>query len=149
MVLTSPAYGSKSQDNISTAQGGGPQILSTFVKQRTYQLRAHTYSAHLKLSRHTGDLFGRITKVRLASPEELPRKPRIFLRVMIHLKVLNALNAHIFPAGRYIEGSKTTTARPRTRQFSHGGSPIRSGATRLESHCSRDNQARMNQTART
>jgi hypothetical protein len=32
------ARGSKSEGNISTAQGGcGPQILSAFMKQRTYQ----------------------------------------------------------------------------------------------------------------
>ena len=56
--------------------GGGPQILSAFVKQRTYQPLPARNSAHPELSRHTGDLFGRISKVRLASPEELPRKPR-------------------------------------------------------------------------
>ena len=38
MVWMSPAYGSKSKDNRSTAEGGcAPQILSAFVKQRTYQ----------------------------------------------------------------------------------------------------------------
>src|ERR1700678_3236508 len=56
--------------------GCGPQILSAFVKQRTYQPLPARNSAHPRLSRHTGDLFGRISKVRLASPEELPRKPR-------------------------------------------------------------------------
>jgi hypothetical protein len=30
--INSPAYGSKSEDKITTAQGGGPQILSAFVK---------------------------------------------------------------------------------------------------------------------
>jgi hypothetical protein len=43
MVLVALACGSKSEVNMSTAQGGGPQILSAFVKQRTYQPFAHWY----------------------------------------------------------------------------------------------------------
>jgi hypothetical protein len=50
--------------------GCGPQILSAFVKQKTYQPLPARNSTHPKLSMHTGDLFGRIGKVRLASPEE-------------------------------------------------------------------------------
>jgi hypothetical protein len=55
--INSPAYGSKSEDKITTAQGGGPQILSAFVKQTTYQPLAHGNFAHPRLSSHSGELF--------------------------------------------------------------------------------------------
>jgi len=71
MILVSPAYASKSEDLMSTAQGGGPQILSAFVKQRTYQPLPARDSAHPNLARPAGKHFGRISKAQLASREEL------------------------------------------------------------------------------
>src|SRR5580700_7945601 len=63
------------QDNHHTG-GCGPQILSAFVKQRTYQPLAHGNSAHPSVSSHSGELFGGISKVRLASHGGIPRQPR-------------------------------------------------------------------------
>jgi len=73
MVWMSPAHGSKSEDNMSTVQGVWPANFEHLRETKDLSALAHVIFAHRKLSRHTGDDFARISKLRLASPEALPR----------------------------------------------------------------------------
>ena len=65
LTMEYPAHGigfSRLRIKISTqfkryTRGCGPQILSAFVKQRTYQPLAHGNSADPGLSSHSGELF--------------------------------------------------------------------------------------------
>ena len=68
MVLVSPAYAAKSEDIISTATGVWAANFERLRETKDLSPLAHCNSAHAKLSRNTGELFGRISKVRLASP---------------------------------------------------------------------------------
>ena len=88
MVSVSPAYAAKSEDNISTAQGCGPQIVSAFVKQRlitTCSLYFRSSQA-LKTYRRTFWKDQR-TPARVAW-RNYHANHAIFLRVMVHLKCL-------------------------------------------------------------
>ena len=98
MVLVSPAYAAKSQDNISTAQGCGAQILSAFVKQRTY----HHLPTVITLIPSSQDIQENFlegsAKFGSRRLEELPPKPRKFLRAMITLRCIRCLRCTLFPA---------------------------------------------------
>jgi hypothetical protein len=93
MVLVSLAYAAKSEDNISTAQGCGPQILSAFVKQRTY----HPLPTVFRSSASFQDIQENVLEASATfGSRRLEELQRNISSVMIHLRVLKV---HLFPAG--------------------------------------------------
>jgi hypothetical protein len=80
------------QDNHRT--GGGPQILSAFVKQRTYQPPSDGNSAHPGFQAIRESFWEGSAKFGLRRLGEYHANHAIFPRVMLHLKVLKV---HIFP----------------------------------------------------